>query len=369
MPKGRIRHMFPGGNTSKGFYSFYKYIISQEDARRIFILKGGPGVGKSTFMKKAGTVMVEQGYDVEFMHCSSDNNSLDGLVIPRIGVAMIDGTAPHVVDPKNPGVIDEIIHLGDFWNEAAICRGRQDVIRINSSVGAIFERAYRYLKAAAHINEDNAVLYTSAVDKAKINKVARELADEVFDGIPLAAAVGRERSLFASAITPDGLKNYLDDLIVPDNVYMLEGLQGTGAEKVLERLKAEALERGFYVETYYCAFNPDKLEHLIIPDLNTAFTTVNKYHSTDVCAVRKINFIEMLDDSSIAVFKKELEFNQLEFDTLLDRAVYTIRKAKLLHDEMETYYIPYMDFDAVQRCWEATMARIMDYAAYNEKKI
>lgn len=98
MPKGKVRHMFPGGNTSKGFYSFYNYIISQEDAKRIFILKGGPGVGKSTFMKKTAAEMLERGYDVEYMHCSSDNSSLDGLVIPKTGVAMIDGTAPHVVD-------------------------------------------------------------------------------------------------------------------------------------------------------------------------------------------------------------------------------------------------------------------------------
>ena len=266
------------------------------------------------------------------------------------------------MDPKNPGVVDEIIHLGDFWNEAAMRKGRQDVIKINSNVGAIFERAYRYLKAAAHLYEDNAVLYTSAVDKAKINQVTKELSDEVFDGIPLAAVVGRERSLFASAITPDGLKNYLDDLIASENVYMLEGFTGTGTEKVLERLKAEALERGFYVEAYYCAFNPDKLEHLIIPGLDTAFTTAGKYHSTDVCAIRKIDFTEMLDENIISTYKKELDFNQLEFDTLLDRAVYTIGGAKALHDEMETYYIPYMDFDAVQSCWEATMKRIMDYA-------
>ncbi|MEN6316085.1 MAG: ATPase [Clostridiaceae bacterium] len=98
MLKGKVRHMFPGGNTSKGFYSFYQYIISQEDAKRIFILKGGPGVGKSTFMKKIAARMLERGYDAEYMHCSSDNSSLDGIVIPKIGIAMIDGTAPHVVD-------------------------------------------------------------------------------------------------------------------------------------------------------------------------------------------------------------------------------------------------------------------------------
>jgi hypothetical protein len=42
MAKGKIKKVFPGGNTCLGFYSFYNYIIGEE-ARRIFILKGGAG--------------------------------------------------------------------------------------------------------------------------------------------------------------------------------------------------------------------------------------------------------------------------------------------------------------------------------------
>ena len=96
MLKGRIKQVFPGGNTSQGFFSYYDYILSQEEATRIIILKGGPGVGKSSFMRKIALEMVNRGYDVEFMHCSSDNGSLDGVVIPAIKVALMDGTAPHV---------------------------------------------------------------------------------------------------------------------------------------------------------------------------------------------------------------------------------------------------------------------------------
>lgn len=93
---GKIRWLFPGGNTYKRFYSYYDYILKQEDANRIIVIKGGPGVGKSSFMKKIGAEMVKKGYDIEYHHCSSDNNSIDGLVIPVIGVAFMDGTAPHV---------------------------------------------------------------------------------------------------------------------------------------------------------------------------------------------------------------------------------------------------------------------------------
>ncbi|HWQ60991.1 MAG TPA: hypothetical protein VN521_01695 [Negativicutes bacterium] len=101
MREVKIRHLFPGGNTPQGFFSYYNYIIPA-DAARIFIMKGGPGTGKSTFMRRIGDAMLERGLDIEHHHCSSDNGSLDGVVIPALGVAFIDGTAPHVVDPGIP---------------------------------------------------------------------------------------------------------------------------------------------------------------------------------------------------------------------------------------------------------------------------
>ena len=36
-----IRHLYPGGNTSRGFYSYYDQVIRPEAATRIFILKRG----------------------------------------------------------------------------------------------------------------------------------------------------------------------------------------------------------------------------------------------------------------------------------------------------------------------------------------
>ncbi|MBO8127474.1 MAG: hypothetical protein H0Z38_09620, partial [Firmicutes bacterium] len=108
----QVKRVFPGGNTSKGFYSFYDYII-EEDAEHIYIIKGGPGVGKSTFMRTIAQELLDSGYKVEYHHCSSDTDSLDGVVFPELRVAFIDGTAPHIVDPRNPGGVDEILHLGD----------------------------------------------------------------------------------------------------------------------------------------------------------------------------------------------------------------------------------------------------------------
>ena len=90
---GSIKRIFPGGNTAQGFYSFYESVLQGMD--RIFIIKGGPGTGKSSLMRRIGLAMADRGYNVEFLCCSSDNDSLDGIIISELKLAMVDGTAPH----------------------------------------------------------------------------------------------------------------------------------------------------------------------------------------------------------------------------------------------------------------------------------
>lgn len=95
--RGKERHIFPGSNTPKGFFSYYDYILDQREANRIICIKGGPGVGKSTFMKMTADELLDKGYDVDLLHCSSDNNSLDGIKIVDLKIALVDGTAPQGV--------------------------------------------------------------------------------------------------------------------------------------------------------------------------------------------------------------------------------------------------------------------------------
>ena len=42
---------FLGANSSKGFSSLYHELIPREMAKAVYYIKGGPGCGKSTFMK------------------------------------------------------------------------------------------------------------------------------------------------------------------------------------------------------------------------------------------------------------------------------------------------------------------------------
>jgi len=362
MRKGKVRNMFSGGNTSKGFFSRFDQIMCHKEARRIFVLKGGPGTGKSTFMKNISEIMSDRGYDTEHMHCSSDSRSLDAVVIPELKVSLVDGTAPHVIDPKVPGAVDEIINLGEYWRSSALVEKRNEIMKIGSEINSFFQRAYRYLRAAYHIYEDSSELYGKAMDKPGLNRIAGEFVRMLCDKFPSAAKPGRQRCLFASAITPDGPVSFVDDLMTLDNIYVFEGFPGSGTDIVLENIKSAVVERGFDVEVYYCGFDPGKPEHLVIPGLNTAFSTSAKYHSTDACAIRKVDFREFLDDRAISGLGPELSFNEYEFDRLLNRAVEMLSCAKRLHDELEAFYVSQLDFEGIRKKQDETVGRILALA-------
>lgn len=359
MAYGKVRHLFPGGNTPLGFFSFYHEIITQEEAKRLIILKGGPGVGKSTFMKKIGQEMVNRGFDVELLHCSSDNNSLDGVKIAQLSAAVIDGTSPHSVDPKSPGAVDEILNFGSFWDEAGIRAHKEEIISTNRGIGLLFARVYRYLRAAQAVYEDSAAIYECALDRGAVNIFAQKLKQALFAPGGGVGQEGRQRSLFVSAITPAGFVNYLDDLLTAGKVYEITCEPGLGAQRLLEEIKAEALARGYYTEAYYCAMNPNKLEHLVIPALDAALTTANRYHASTVNKTESIDFMQFFDTQGLAARRADLQENSEQAHALYETALLTLGRAKALHDRLETCYIPYIHFEEIDAVYEQTVNKLL----------
>jgi len=360
---GRVKHVFLGGNTPKGFFSYYHYVLNQKEAKRIFCIKGGPGVGKSTFMKKIASEMLNKGYGIEYMHCSSDPDSLDGVVISDIGIALLDGTAPHVVDPKNPGAVDEIINLGEYWSEEGFFEHRNEIIEINAQIGKLFSRAYKYLAAAKSIFDDIMVIHSEAMNRSGIELEKEKIIKKEFNDIPIANKTGNVRKLFGSAITPKGLQNYLDSVINNNNkVYIIKGAPGTGTEILLSDIVKESVARGFNVEAYYCPMDPEtRIEHIVIPERSLAFTTSNKYHLATANTERIVDLNSYLTPSVLNKYCDDLTYDQQTFDYLLEKAIETIKKAKSQHDVLEKYYIPNMDFDEVQKCYDKIFERIVKY--------
>lgn len=354
--EGTVRKLFPGGNTYIGSYPLFDYIIPK-NVNRIFCLKGGPGVGKSSMMKKIGKEFVELGYDVELFYCTSDPSSLDGIVIKDLGVVLLDGTAPHIVDPKNPGAIDEIINLGEYWNLEGIEKNKNEVIECNKDISNSFRRAYKFLAAAEPIYRDIEEKYVDCVDFGKVNLITEKLLEDLFAKFNSTGVYKKERHLFGTAITPIGHIDYADSMLSnTKKVYYLNGEIGTGKTTLLRKVYEKAVEKGMEVEVYHYPLIPDKIETVLINDLDIAITTSSIYKDEDM-----LDLNSCVNEAKLAPYKEEIEFDKKILDDMINYAISNLKRAKSKHDVIEAYYVPNMDFDQIDKLKDELIKRILSY--------
>ena len=145
---------FAASNTGFGFLSRFPEIFDPEKFDTVYIIKGGPGTGKSTFMKKLGEEAERRGYAPEYYFCSSDIHSLDGLIIRERGVCVLDGTAPHVTEAKFPGAVETILNFGAAFDTAALRENGDKIKALAAENSEMYVRAYASLRAAREITEE-----------------------------------------------------------------------------------------------------------------------------------------------------------------------------------------------------------------------
>ena len=80
----QVTNFFVGANSGEGFRNLFGELLELEDTYDFMVLKGGPGVGKNTFMREIGRTMEQAGTKVEYLWCSGDPDSLDGVVLPEL---------------------------------------------------------------------------------------------------------------------------------------------------------------------------------------------------------------------------------------------------------------------------------------------
>ncbi|MDR5657952.1 ATPase [Serpentinicella sp. ANB-PHB4] len=355
--KGQIKRLFPGGNTSVGFYSYYEYVIDVKKAKKVYYLKGGPGLGKSSMMKRIGQEMLNNGFNIELHHCSADPDSIDALVIPEIKTAFIDGTAPHTLDPKFPGAVEEIINLGEFWDEEGIRNNKDQIIRSIEDNGNIYKRVYKYLGAAKLIRDDIEWIHSNAVDKALLKEKSFEFINEIFKDAKKISKESTVRRLFGSAYTHKGHIDYAETFISENKkIYFIEGKIGTGRSDILDKILRRGIENGYDLEVYHEPLDPLKIEALIIKDLGVAITTNDKYDDSSF----RMNINSFLKKDLLDKYEQGLDDSIEIYNQLLQDAMDTLKKAKENHDIIESYYIPNIRFELIDDLTTKLIKRVLE---------
>ena len=136
--KNKTLHYFLGANTPQGFVSRFDQLGNADKGWRCYVIKGGPGSGKSTLMKKVAEAASAYEPEMELIHCSSDHASLDGVILPKMKVSVADGTPPHTIEPKFPGAYEVTVPLFACWDDQKLQANRDEIIALSDVVGQFY---------------------------------------------------------------------------------------------------------------------------------------------------------------------------------------------------------------------------------------
>lgn len=332
------RTFFLGGNSPSGFRSRFINQISK-NGYYTYILKGGPGTGKSTLMKRIASASDDQNCDLYY--CSSDIHSLDAVVLNDKKIIIADGTSPHTFDPFFPGVSQEIINLGQFWNKDYLSEHSQ-IIKYYSEQNAVHhKRATRYLKSAGALCDSILNTAENALLKTKLCSFTERLASGMLRSTEKCTPSLPEFKQL-SAFTSYG---YLTrDLPEDYTVYILNDDYFTGSDLFIRLLSEIISEHGLTAEISECsAFRDSVYEHLIIPELKTAFITADFLNKIKHENSQIINFRRFYDKTQLSQKKTHISFDKKLVTEIISSATEEIDTALSIHNELEKYYSESLD--------------------------
>ena len=335
---------FLAANSCEGFCSYFDKSYLPDGEWRAFIIKGGPGTGKSSFMKYFALKAEEKGYKTVLCPCSSDPNSLDGVILPEKKLVILDGTPPHTVEPAFPGASEKILNFGEFWDDSAFNADKKEIIATTLLNKAYHKTASRYIEAAGKLILDSYKTELACTDKEKALQFSKQLCRKL---IPKKenAPVGREWIRFTQGITPLGIVSYSATLLkeAPKRV-IIDDEYGGASSIIIGFIREYALKNGYEIITLKNPFLPSLItDHIIIPELGVAIATESSYiHFSS--KERRVHARRFVSSQKLHLSRERLKFNKKAAKELLISAAEALSGAKRVHDKLESYYIKAMDF-------------------------
>ena len=324
---------FAAANSRAGFFNGYGAVF--DALRRLYIIKGGPGTGKSRFMECVAAEAESLGYTVERIYCSSDPDSLDGVVIRELDTGLADGTAPHVLEAYRPGFRDELVNLGDFWKSEQLAADTAVIERLNEEKSACYARAYRLLGTAGEFDDLLDELLAPAILTDKLRKAARGFARR----IPAGSADGITLR-FTDAMSMKGLchlptlEESASDLIkLEDRAGIAHFVYAAYAEALLPRQRL--LESR-------SPLHPAQMDGLLLPEIGLAL--VSDTHCAGKTPARTLHTRRFLDSDALASTRQLRRFCVKSRTALLKEACGALEEARNAHFALEELYSAAMNF-------------------------
>ncbi len=350
---GGTKHYFIYGNTAQGFIR--KADSNLIGIKRLFILKGRPGTGKALMNNGIADVCVQSGFEAEYLHCPSAPETFDGIILPQISLAVLDGTDLHAIDLQTSFSGAWFIDTDTAFDRTALLEAEERASALFNRAQTSHEKAFECFSKALRVHDEWENIYIENMDFKEADALAEET---------IKLLLGRHRrdktsvikDRFFGAGTPSGALDYIDSLTGGlAKRYLLKGRPGTGKSTLLKKLADASSMRGLDIELYHCAFDSNSLDMILWPELDLCLFDSTAPHlyqpsrpNDDVIDM----YARCVRPGTDEKYASILSDITARYKDAVQRGTAYLHEAKLSLDELTTLYSGLIKQEALRRLKE-----------------
>ncbi len=350
--KENTENYFAAANTCGGFKSFFEDIFTKNNCEKIYILKGGPGCGKSTFIKKARIKAIESGYSCECFFCSSDPDSFDGIIIKELKTAIVDGTFPHILEPSLAGAAEIIVNLGKGWDTDALFYEKEKLYEISQKKKQCYTDCYRLLSCKKITDNCIFNLTKPYIREDKLTECSKRLVNSLFKGSKNKTKCIQTR--ITNAISCKGkirLSTFED--MANYCIFIKPPFEGCCIPFLfMENVLRQSENIGADVVISKNPESPEFTDALYFPEIGVSLSIYNEKLVADCDRIFKkcriINCCRFVDMKGLSSARPLRRFYSSLSKELFEKALFSLSNAGKYHAELEEIYGKHTDYNIIE---------------------
>ncbi len=276
----------------------------------------------------------EMAGDTECVASPFDIKNIDAVILRDRGIAVVDR------DCLAGGITAKNIDL-DQVNQRPPEIKNQFLQKENWAIGEL----YKCFDEGKEVHDEWEKIYIQNMDYGKLEAYEKGVLDQLLAG-KKGTGGSKNYYRFFGASTPDGTVHYIDNLT--ENLparYFIKGRAGTGKSTFLKRLAREANEKGFDTEIYYCGFDKNSLDMVIVPELDFCVFDSTAPHEMFPKSERDKIF-DFYEEAGLfgtdEKYEKELKDVATRYEHKMAEGMAFLRICKLYMKEKEYYLSKYL---------------------------
>lgn len=331
-----------GTNSPTGYTTRFNELI-ESNQYHCYILKGTPGAENKGILEHIARRFRERETAIEHYYCCNREEGLDAIVMQHSRVIVADGTIPHMFQSAIPGIFHSELSLVDCYDTNALMDNKDDIVNCFLESRDVQKRCKRFLSACCTLANDTYTTTSECVNLNKtqgfINRLCRKI-------LPKGKKdAGKEHYRQLSAITPKGYSSLVEEHLHDyDSIYQLNCDNFVMPDLLLKGIAALTIRSGLdIIASDNPIFGSSIKEHILIPQIKTAFLTSHFMNGIHIDDAVQINCKRFYDMQELSQKRKRINFNKKAINQLFQEAVKSLYISHSLYKRLGEFYSPICD--------------------------